>query len=85
MDRFAKNGRIIMPRPEATFYAFFHVKDEPNDLQLVKRLIDEANLSLAPGCAFGKVCEGWIRMCFAVSQEKMVDALDRLEKVIKPL
>ncbi len=85
VDRFQKNGRIVMPKPQATFYAFFKVEGEENDLALVKRLIDEGNLSLAPGCAFGKCCEGWVRMCFAVSKEKMADALDRLEKVVKPL
>lgn len=82
MDRFKANGRIIMPEPEATFYAFFHVDGEPDCMSLVKRLIDEANLSLAPGCAFGKCCAGWVRMCFAVSGERMTEALDRLEKVV---
>ncbi len=84
MDRFESNGRIIMPRPESTFYAFFHVDGEPDCMNLVKRLIDEGNLSLAPGCAFGKCCAGWVRMCFAVSEAKMVEALDRLELVVKP-
>jgi aspartate aminotransferase len=84
MDRFSSNGRIVMNRPDATFYAFFKVEDEPNDLELVKRLIDESALSLAPGCAFGKCCTGWIRMCFAVSEQRLVESLDRLEQVIKP-
>ncbi|MFA5593639.1 MAG: pyridoxal phosphate-dependent aminotransferase [Micavibrio sp.] len=82
--RFAEHGRIIMPEPEATFYAFFKVEGEEDCMALVRRLIDEGNLSLAPGCAFGKNCRGWIRMCFAVSEEKMVEALDRLESVVPP-
>lgn len=85
MDRFNSNGRIRMQRPEATFYAFFNVDGEPDCMNLVRRLIDEGNLSLAPGCAFGKCCAGWIRMCFAVSEQRIVEALDRLEKVVKPL
>ncbi len=84
MDRFKSNERIIMERPEATFYAFFKVEGEPDCMSLSKRLIDDALLSLAPGCAFGKCCEGWLRMCFAVSEQRMLDALDRLEKVVKP-
>lgn len=84
MDRFEKNGRIKMHRPPATFYAFFHVEGEPDCMRLVKSLIDDGLLSLAPGCAFGKCCSGWVRMCFAVSEEKMTQALDRLEKVISP-
>ncbi len=84
MDRFNSNGRIKMQRPEATFYAFFSVDGEPDCMSLVKRIIDDGNLSLAPGCAFGKCCAGWIRMCFAVSEQKIVESLDRLEKVVRP-
>lgn len=85
MERFDANGRFIMRRPESTFYAFFKVDGEPDCLQLVKRLIDEALLSLAPGCAFGKCCHGWVRMCFAVSGPRLQESLDRLEKVVRPL
>lgn len=84
MDRFNTNGRIKMIRPPATFYAFFAVDGEPDCMSLVKRLIDESLLSLAPGCAFGKCCAGWVRMCFAVSEQKIVESLDRLEQVVKP-
>lgn len=83
MDRFEKNGRIQMHRPPATFYAFFSVDGEPDCMKLVKSLIDESLLSLAPGCAFGQCCAGWVRMCFAVSEQKMEQALDRLEKVVQ--
>lgn len=85
MDRFNINGRITMQRPDSAFYAFFHVDGEPDCLSLSKRLIDEAALSLAPGCAFGTCCKGWIRMCFAVSEQRIIEALDRLEQVVKPL
>lgn len=85
MDRFNTNGRIKMRRPDSTFYAFFSVDGEPDCMHLVKRLIDESLLSLAPGCAFGKCCAGWVRMCFAVSEQRITEALNRLEQVVKPL
>jgi aspartate/methionine/tyrosine aminotransferase len=84
MDRFSTNGRINMVRPQSTFYAFFNVDGEPDCMALVKKLIDESLLSLAPGCAFGKCCAGWVRMCFAASEQRIGDALDRLEQVVKP-
>lgn len=84
MDRFNTNGRIHMHRPPATFYAFFRVDGEPDCMSLSRRLIDESLLSLAPGCAFGKCCAGWLRMCFAVSEQRIIEALDRLEQVVKP-
>jgi len=85
MDRFNTNGRITMVRPPAAFYAFFHVEGEEDCLHLSKRLIDEAGLSLAPGCAFGTCCQGWIRMCFAVSEQRLIESLNRLEQVVKPV
>lgn len=82
MTRLGKNPKIYISRPRSTFYAFFKVEGEEDCLAFAKRLIDEADLSLAPGCAFGKNCVGWMRLCFAVSEEKLTNALDRLEKTI---
>lgn len=82
MARMEAHPKIHISRPESTFYAFFKVEGEPDCLIFAKRLIDEAGLSLAPGCAFGKNCVGWMRLCFAVSEDKLVSALDRLEKAI---
>ncbi len=83
MDRLGNNSKVHISRPDSTFYAFFKVDGEPDCLSFAKRLIDEADLSLAPGCAFGKNCVGWMRLCFAVSEEKLTKALDRLEKAIE--
>lgn len=83
MKRFEANNRIHISKPLSTFYAFFKVDGEPDCLVFGKKLIDEAELSLAPGCAFGKSCTGWMRLCFAVSEQKLSDALDRLESVVK--
>jgi aspartate/methionine/tyrosine aminotransferase len=82
MKRLGKHPKISIYRPKATFYAFFKVEGEDDCLAFAKRLIDEVGLSLAPGCAFGQNCKGWMRLCFAVSEKKLNDALDRLEKAI---
>ncbi len=83
MQRLGAMEGVDVPKIDATFYAFFRVEKYPNCLELARRLIDESNLSLAPGCAFGKVGAGYMRLCFAVSEEKLNDALDRLEKAIR--
>ena len=82
MKRFEQNPKIHVTRPPATFYVFFKVDGEDDCLVFAKRLIDDVGLSLAPGCAFGENTKGWMRLCFAVSEEKLNDALDRLEKAI---
>lgn len=83
MKRFKQMGKIRAARPEATFYSLFQIEGEPDDLALTKRLIDEVGLQLAPGCSFGKVGTGLIRLCFAVSEDRLNEALDRLEKALR--
>ena len=79
---FEKTDRIIAHRPESSFYAFFRVVDEDDCLVFARRLIDEVGLSIAPGCAFGSVGKGYMRLCFATSQDILEDAASRLFKAI---
>ncbi len=81
-ERFDAMGRISAVRPDATFYSFFKVDGRENCLELARHLVDEVSLSLAPGCAFGRIGQGYMRLCYAVSREKLTDALDRLERGI---
>ncbi len=84
MERLAAmgQGRVSLAKPEATFYGFFKVDGEPDCIALCKRFVDEAQLLLSPGCAFGETCKGYIRMCFAVCEDRLNDAFDRMEKVL---
>ena len=82
VERFSRIKSISMPVPEATFYAFFKVAGEPDSLSFARRLIDDVGLSLAPGCSFGECSRGFIRLAFACSEQKLLAALERLEKVL---
>ena len=74
---------VSCPNPQATFYGFFQVKNQPDCYQFTKQLIDECGVSLAPGHSFGKDFKGWLRICYALSEELMDEALNRLEKGLK--
>jgi aspartate/methionine/tyrosine aminotransferase len=47
-------------------------------MALAKRLVDTANVGLAPGSAFGAGGEGFLRLCFAASHETLHTAMERL-------
>lgn len=81
--RFEEMGNVQMSYPTSTFYAFFKVDGEDDCIGLTKRLIDEAGVLLSPGSAFGTAAKGYIRLCFAVSEARLSEALDRIERVIK--
>jgi aspartate/methionine/tyrosine aminotransferase len=74
----AGSGRVRFSEPAGAFYLFFAVDGEDDTRALALRLVDEANIGLAPGTAFGPAGQGFMRLCFASSAERMQEATDRL-------
>lgn len=79
---FRDSGRIAAAKPDAGFYAFFRTQGEEDCMEFARRLIDDAALGLAPGCAFGRDFRGYMRLCYAVSAPRLDDALDRLRRAL---
>ena len=71
--------RVKVTRTEAAFYLMFQVDGEPDSYKLAMRLVDEARVGMAPGAAFGKGGEGFLRLCFAAGTTRLGEAMDRLE------
>lgn len=82
VERLAKFRRVRFTPPAAAFYAFFAVEGLTDSVAACKRILDETGVGLAPGSAFGDAGEGHIRMCYAISPERVAEALDRLEPVL---
>ncbi|MBL4804092.1 MAG: pyridoxal phosphate-dependent aminotransferase [Alphaproteobacteria bacterium] len=83
VDRFKSLGNVDMSYPHATFYGFFKVHGQDDCKLMTKRFIDEAGVLLSPGCAFGDTAKGYVRMCFAVSERRLLEALDRMDTVLQ--
>jgi aspartate/methionine/tyrosine aminotransferase len=82
-QRFLVDGLNQLPAIEAAMapgamYAFFRVDGMTDSLDFCKRLVRDAGLGLAPGSAFGPEGEGFVRWCFAASEERLADGLARL-------
>lgn len=82
MQRFAAMPRIRLMRPEAAFYAFFGIEGVGDSLGFANRLVREARVGLAPGTAFGRSGQGWFRLCYAGSIDRLRRGLDRLEAAL---
>ena len=74
--------RVRCMRPKGAFYAFFSVEGMENSLEFCKTLIDKCNVGLAPGSAFGPSGEGFLRLCFASTPDKLNEAMKALGKEI---
>jgi aspartate/methionine/tyrosine aminotransferase len=66
--------------PPGTMYAFLRVEGVSDSLAFCKKLVREQGLGLAPGSAFGPEGEGFVRWCFAASEEKLAEGVARLRK-----
>ena len=68
--------------PPGAMYAFFRVANLTDSLDFCKRLVAETGLGLAPGIAFGPEGEGFVRWCFASSEARLTDGVDRLRRFL---
>ncbi|RME95234.1 MAG: pyridoxal phosphate-dependent aminotransferase [Alphaproteobacteria bacterium] len=82
-ERLAPLNRVRFARPEGAFYLLFAIEGVEDSQALAFRLIDEANIGLAPGTAFGAGGESFLRLCFARSAEGLEEAMDRLTRWVK--
>ena len=80
--RLSAMARVTYSPPAAAFYAFFKVDGIGNSLNFAKRLATEYKVGVAPGTAFGPSGEGWLRLCFAQSPERVDQAMDRLSRAM---
>jgi aspartate/methionine/tyrosine aminotransferase len=74
----ARFPRVRCAAPQGAFYAFFSVDGMTDSVAFAKRLVAENKVGLAPGAAFGRDGEGYLRLCFASAEERLVAALERL-------
>jgi aspartate aminotransferase len=75
-------ARVRAVRPDGAFYAFFRVDGMSDSLEFAKDLVRRCKVGLAPGAAFGPAGEGYLRLCFASSPERLAEALERLKPAL---
>jgi aspartate/methionine/tyrosine aminotransferase len=80
IERINKIKGFSCPAPHGAFYAFANVKDfGMSSAEVANLIFDKTHVAIAPGDAFGPGGEGFVRICYAQSHEKIVEAMDRLE------
>jgi aminotransferase len=70
--------------PKGAFYAFPSVaKSGMDDEMFADRLLEEEDVAVVPGRAFGESGRGFVRMCYATAYEKIEEALNRMERFMR--
>lgn len=71
-------GVVTGPPAPGGMYSFFRIEGHSDPYRFCKEIVDKVGLGLAPGTAFGDGGDGFIRWCFANSEARIVDGVDRL-------
>jgi aspartate aminotransferase len=82
-DALAGVNRVRYAQPVGAFYAFVGVEGLTDSLTLAKRLVTEQGVAVAPGIAFGEAGEGYLRICFAQSADRIDRAMGRLREGLR--
>ncbi|MGB0846961.1 MAG: pyridoxal phosphate-dependent aminotransferase [Thiolinea sp.] len=73
-------SRVEFIEPDGAFYSFFRVAGLRDSMTAAKTIMQETRVGLAPGIAFGKEGEGYLRLCYA----QPVDVLERAFRQLSP-
>ncbi len=72
--------------PGGAFYIFVNIKSlGRTSAEMADYLLDHAKIAAVPGSAFGPQGEGYIRLSYACSYERIVEAMERLRKAVADL
>lgn len=72
--------------PQGAFYTFPNVAAFGRSSEwLANFLLEEAGVAVLPGTSFGQYGEGYLRICFANSQENILEGLERITQTLQKL
>ena len=75
MSILGQHPKIELVSPNGAFYAFPKVRGLKDSLAFAQGLLAEEDVGVAPGYTFGPGNESHFRICFALSHERLAEAL----------
>lgn len=81
-----KNMGLVLYEPEGAFYIFPSIKKyNITSDEFCRKLLYDKKLAVVPGSAFGDFGEGFIRISYAYSIDKLEEGLNRLESFLNTI
>jgi LL-diaminopimelate aminotransferase len=68
--------------PRATFYVWVGVPKGFTAMKFTMHLLDRAGIVTTPGSGFGKSGQGYIRMALTVPNDRLMEAVSRMERLL---
>ncbi len=85
---FVKRIRDVLEvrKPDGAFYAFPSIGETGlSSEEFAKRLLFEKKVAVVPGSAFGECGEGYVRCAYAVTMDKLREAVERIVEFVEGL
>lgn len=77
---------LVCDKPQGTFYLFIDVsKFGVTSEVFAKKLIESVHVAVAPGIAYGKAYDYFIRLAYTVDIPVIAEGMDRMERFIKSI
>ena len=71
-------------KSSGSFYAFANISAlGKTSMGFAEELLKEAKVLVVPGCAFGSMGEGYIRLIFAASDKELQEAIKRIDQYVR--
>src|SRR6185369_7083928 len=76
-------------RPRASMFVWAkinpgHFKAKEDTIEFCLRMMDEAEVALAPGRAFGEHGEGYVRIALVENEHRLKQAMRNLDRALNP-
>lgn len=83
LERLPRLGLDFTVEPKGAFYFFVRAAHiDPDSFRLAFDILERAGVALTPGIDFGSRGEGYLRLSYANSLEKIEEGMDRLERYL---
>ena len=86
VEQLQKIKGVHASAPRGAFYVFPRISDFGiNSMEFAKMLAKDAHVATVPGSAYGERGEGHVRISFAASRDKILEACNRIARVTEKL
>lgn len=80
----ARQHELQVSYPHGAFYLLVDISSQPdNSLEFSRNLLQAEQVAVGPGCAFGSLCDRYVRISLCASEENLVEGLARLARHLK--
>ncbi|MCY0899876.1 MAG: LL-diaminopimelate aminotransferase [Firmicutes bacterium] len=71
--------------PLSTFYVWFSTPQQMTSSEASRYFVEQAQVVLAPGAAYGRAGEGWLRISLTTATDRLVEAMQRMKRAMSQL